>query len=182
MTQSEKQTVEALQSQMATLVGKVESLIRSNKEMAEALTQKVEAVQKQSPISMELQILNALEDGLNHVIKEKLSGYHSPLQGYVTAALAPYEQDIIATLKSGLGNAISSDQFKQMCEQHLASKIAKTLIAGLDGSVDKVVNQVKQDPIYRSRLTLFVNQLVEDYLAKKPCDTPSFISLCLVEI
>lgn len=41
------------------------------------------------------------------------------------------------------------------------------MISGIDGSVDRVINKMKQDSVFRSRLTLSVNGLVNEFLKEQ---------------
>ncbi|MCP4761114.1 MAG: hypothetical protein GY870_04980 [archaeon] len=121
---------------------------------------------KNIPLSLEENIMNAAKNSMADAIKSAFTGYSNPLEKYAKEAAEKHQHSIKATFEKMISEGIVSVDFENACKEQLLRKIAKTVISGIDGSVDKVVNQMKQDSVFRSKLTLMVNNLIEEYLAK----------------
>jgi len=46
----------------------------------------------------------------------------------------------------------------------LHNKLAKVLISKMSGELEKKVNELKQDPTTRAKITLAINKVMEDVL------------------
>lgn len=123
--------------------------------------------QKHLPLSLEIEVQNAVHAAVTKAFTDALGGYNSPLQKYALNVVAKYQSSIESVFDEVVKEAIKTDEFKQRVREVLLHKIAKTMISGIDGSVDKTINQMKQDAVFRSRLTLSVNTLVDEFLNKK---------------
>jgi hypothetical protein len=56
------------------------------------------------------------------------------------------------------------DDFKQAIVSGFSHKVARTIISNNDGLFDKVSNDLKQDAIFKSRMSLAVSNVVEECL------------------
>lgn len=143
-----------------------------NKKFREDISQQVTTTVKQVeekhlPIMFEDEIMKAVDASLAKALSEAMSGYGSPLVKYAQNVVSKYQPQIEGIFDSVVQEAIATDEFKQRVREVLLNKIAKTMIAGVDGSIDKTINLMKQDAIFRSRLTLSVNTLVDEFLNQK---------------
>ena len=165
MTIREQQTIDNLLQAIRDL--RSDNLIyRENiNKQVETLSKKVE--QEKLPITLEHQLMQAACGAMDKAMKEALSGYNGVMQKYADAAIKPYEQQIINIFSNAIEKAITNGDFSKIAKEDLLHKIVKSIISGMDGSVDKVINNIKQDPIYRSKLILFINNLVEEFINKK---------------
>ena len=165
MTTTEQKTVNDLY--------KIASDLRdSNTKLRDELEQRVKSIeskvdQKHLPLSLEVEVTNAVQAAISKSFMDSLGGYNSPLQKYALNVVSKYQTSIEGVFDEVVREAIKTDDFKNRVREVLLHKIAKTMISGIDGSVDKTVNQMKQDSIFRSRLTLAVNGLVDEFLTKK---------------
>ena len=130
-----------------------------------AIENKVE--QKHIPLALEDEVQKAVFGAVQKAFNDALSGYNSPLHRYALNVVAKYQDSIESIFDEVVKEAIKTDEFKQRVREVLLHKIAKTMISGIDGSVDKTINQMKQDSIFRSRLTLSVNALVDEFIKSK---------------
>lgn len=143
----------------------------ANNKLRDEVEQRVKAVenkveQKHIPLSLESEVQNAVHSSIQKAFNDALGGYGSPLQKYALNVVAKYQASIEGVFDEVVKEAIKTDEFKQRVREVLLHKIAKTMISGIDGSVDKTINQMKQDAVFRSKLTLAVNGLVNEFLAK----------------
>lgn len=117
-------------------------------------------------LALEHEVSKAVHSSIEKAFTDALGGYNSPLQKYAINVVAKYQTNIESVIDDVVCEAIKTEEFKQRVREVLLHKIAKTMISGIDGSVDKTINAMKQDAIFRSRLTLSVNTLVEEFLKK----------------
>lgn len=165
MTEQEKR-------QVSSLVDAVDRLVKANEIYRQLLTDKVNSLEKKVeekhlPITLEHEVLAAVQASIFKALSESMTGYSSPLVKYAQNVVQKYQTEIEGTFDDVVKEAIRTDDFKIRVREVLLNKIAKTMISGVDGSIDKTINLMKQDAIFRSRLTLSVNSLVDEFLQKK---------------
>jgi Fe2+ transport system protein B len=164
MTNTEQKTVNDLY--------KIASDLRdSNTKLRDEVERRVKEVenkveQKHIPVNLEREVSNAVQASISKAFTDALGGYNSPLQKYALNVVAKYQSSIEGVFDEVVKEAIKTDEFKLRVREVLLHKIAKTMISGIDGSVDKTINQMKQDSVFRSRLTLSVNALVDEFITQ----------------
>jgi hypothetical protein len=126
-----------------------------------------QVAEKHIPIVLENEINNAINSSITKALTDSLGGYGSPLTKYAQNVVAKHQVQIEGIFDSVIQDAIGTAEFKQRVREVLLNKIAKVMISGVDGTIDKTINLMKQDAIFRSRLTLSVNALVDEFLNKK---------------
>lgn len=166
MTKSEEKTIQSLHEVLA-------AIRKENSEFRELLAARVNGLQdqvekKHVPINLENEIMQAVDKSISKALAEAMTGYNSPLVKYAQNVVQKYQSQIEGIFSDVIQEAIQTDDFRQRVREVLLNKIAKTMIAGVDGSIDKTINLMKQDAIFRSRLTLSVNGLVDEFLNQKP--------------
>lgn len=165
MTTTEQKTVNDLHKIAIDLRDSNTKLRDEVEQRIKNMEQRVE--QKHIPLSLESEVHNAINNSISKAFTDALGGYNSPLQKYCLNVVSKYQDSIEGVFDEVVKEAIKTDEFKLRAREVLLNKIAKTMISGIDGSVDKTVNQMKQDTIFRSRLTLAVNGLIDEFLTKK---------------
>lgn len=165
MTTKEEQSI----NRVYALLGEIRD---ANTKFREQVTLQVEAIsrkvdEKHLPLNLEGQVFQAIEASMNKALSESLSGYNSPLAKYAQNVVAKYQGQIESIFDKVVQEGIGTPEFKERVREVLLHKIAKTMISGIDGSVDKTINLMKQDQVFRGRLTLAVNDLVQEFLNTK---------------
>ena len=166
MTNTEQKTVNDLHKIAIDLRLSNEALRQEFDKRLKEVENKVE--QKHIPLNLESEVVRSVQSSIQKSFNDALGGYNSPLQKYAINVVAKYQSSIESVFDEVVQESIKTDEFKQRVREVLLHKIAKTMISGIDGSVDKVINQMKQDTVFRSRLTLSVNSLVDEFLSTKP--------------
>jgi hypothetical protein len=164
MTTKEQQTVDQLCKIIA-------DQREGFKEFKEAMELKISSLEKQveqkhMPLSLETEVVKVAQNAITTALTSAMTGYGSPLVKYATNVVAKYQSSLEAIFDNAVREGINTDEFKSRVREVLISKIAKTMISGVDGSIDKTINLMKQDQVFRSRLTLSVNTLVEEFLGQ----------------
>ncbi len=165
MTSSEQKSIDRF-------LTAVNGLMESNRQFQESVNLQIKAMDskiesKHLPYSLEAEIVTSAQTAIGKSISEALGGYNSPLQKYASNVVSRYQGSIENIFDEIVKEGIQSPEFKIRVREVLLNKIAKTVVSGIDGSIDKTVNLMKQDAIFRSRLTLAVNTLVEEFLTQK---------------
>jgi len=163
MTNKEQNTID-------DLYALVLKLRNENNDFKTKMNQRIEKTEtivnkKHIPLSLEESIMNTAKNSMADAIKSTFTGYSNPLIEYAKEITEKHHHSIKATFEKIVSEGIVSVDFENACKEQFLRKIAKTVISGIDGSVDKVVNQMKQDSVFRSKLTLMVNNLIEEYLS-----------------
>jgi len=162
MTNQEQKTI----NQLHDLIRQLQT---ENNKFRDELSQRVLCVenkveQKHLPLTLEKSIEHSINDVLIESLKKTFTGYNSPLEKYANNVIGRYQKTIEDVFDKIVSNGINTPEFENSCKEELLKKIVKTVISGIDGSVDKVINQMKQDSVFRSKLTLAVNTLVTEFL------------------
>lgn len=164
MTTKEQQTVDQLCKIITDQRAGFQEFKQAMELKLASLEKQVE--QKHMPLSLETEVVNAAQNAITTALATAMTGYGSPLTKYATNVVAKYQNSLEAIFDDAVREGIKTDEFKARVRDVMITKIAKTMISGVDGSIDKTINLMKQDQVFRSRLTLSVNTLVEEFLAQ----------------
>jgi len=158
MTAKEEKGLQNLQNLL-------EQIRKENQEFKEQINLKVAEVnQKNIQFTFEADIIQSVQQSITKSLGDFLGGYNSPLSQYAKNIVVKYQADIEATFDSIVSEAIKTDEFKTRVREVLLHKIAKTVTSGIDGSIDKTVNLMKQNQVFRSKLTLAINEITNEFL------------------
>ena len=165
MTTKEQQTVD----QLLKIITDQRASFQEFKQAMELKVTSLERLveQKHMPLSLEIEVVNAAQKAVSSALSSAMTGYGSPLIKYATNVVTKYQSSLEAIFDDAVREGIATDEFKVRVREVMLSKIAKTMISGVDGSIDKTINLMKQDAVFRSRLILAVNTLVDEFLIQK---------------
>lgn len=162
MTTAEQKSIEQVRDLIRDLKEANRVYIENVDKQIQLISNKVE--QKHLPLNLENEVVLTVQKSLSEGLAKALTGYNSPLEQYAKNVVSKYQADIEKLFNEVVEAGINSDEFKLKVREVLLHKIAKTVTSGIDGSIDKTVNLMKQDSIFRSKLTLSVNGLVAEFL------------------
>lgn len=111
---------------------------------------------------LEQQILNEAKAGIAESIKKELTGYNKPLSTLTSKVLEEYEPQLRSIFKKSMDKIINDPSFEKEIHSALNHKVAKVLVSQLEGSVDKAVNAIKNDPMMKSRMILAIERIIEE--------------------
>lgn len=111
---------------------------------------------------MEKQILAQVEKAMGEAITKELVGYNKPLSKLTEKVVEENSDDLFGLINDEFANLLSGDGFKDALREALNQKLAKTLIARMGGELEKQVNELKQNPQTRAKITLAISQIVEE--------------------
>lgn len=154
------------------LLRTVRELKAENAKYREDVTSQISAInlkvnKAHEPIAFESDILKVTQHAINESISKVLTGYDSPLLKLVKSVVDEYSPELRKIISESFGEVISLDEFKQSIVNAFSHKVARTIISNNDGLFDKVSNELKQDAIFKSKMSLAVSNVVEECLSIK---------------
>lgn len=103
----------------------------------------------------------AVNDAFRAGIKKAFTGYNSPLDKLVAAAIDKQSSAFRALLEEAIGTCVLNDGFRQEIREAVHRHLAKTLIQRFGGEIEKQVNVLLSDPTTRARITLAIGEIVK---------------------
>jgi hypothetical protein len=122
---------------------------------------------KHIPISLEQDILTVAQQSIHEAIKSVLTGYNNPLSKLIIEVINRHSVELKAIINDAFETVIRTEDFKQSILSGFSHKIARTIISNNDGLFDKVSNELKQDSVFRSKITIAISNVVEECLKEK---------------
>jgi hypothetical protein len=165
MTNKEQETVDKL-------LRLVNDLRTENNKFREDIKLQVDAINtktnnKHLPIVLEQDILRTTQLAIDKSIQTVLTAYDSPLNKLVKSVVDENSMELRKIISDSFSQVIKTDDFKQSIISGFAHKVARTIISNNDGLFDKVSNELKQDSIFKSKMSLAVANVVEECLQNK---------------
>lgn len=163
MTTKEQQTIDQLLKSINDLRTENNFFKATVNQQVQAINEKVDA--KHLPISLEHDVANVIQSAIHKGLSDALSNsYNSPLVLYAQNSIAKYQTQIEKLFEDAISEGIQTDDFKKSVKDVLINKMAKRMLSGIDGATEKTINLMKQDAVFRSRLTLAINGLIEEFI------------------
>lgn len=145
---------------------------RENNEFKNQTTQTVESINKKVdaklfPVTLEQDILSVTQNSIQAAIKESLTKYDSPLVKLVTQVVNEHSQQLKQIISESFDEVIQMDEFKAAIRDGFSHKVARTIISNNDGLFEKVSNELKQDSVFKAKMSLAVANVVNECLTEK---------------
>ena len=165
MTTKEQQTID-------NLFKAVQDLRTENAKFREDVKLQVETIntktdKKHVPITLEQDILRTAQIAINESIQKVLTDYSSPLKKLVEAVVSENTTFLKQLISESFNTVIRTDEFKNSIINAFSHKVARNIISNNDGLFDKVSNELKQDAIFKSKMSLAVSNVVEECLTER---------------
>jgi len=106
-------------------------------------------------------IMEIITDALNSKIGERLNGYSSPLNNIVDEVVNENADTIREICRNALKTVVSDKQFEKSVRQEFEHKVAKSMVGKLEGSVEKAVEVLRQNPTLRAEIILVIEKMVK---------------------
>lgn len=115
----------------------------------------------------EKEILQSAQQAISHSIKEVLTKYDSPLTKLVKSVIEENNQELRSLINDSFQTVIRTDEFKTSILSAFSHKVARSVISNNDGLFEKVSNDLKQDVLFKSKMSLAVAAVVEEVLSER---------------
>jgi len=110
---------------------------------------------------MEKQILAQVNKAIGEAVVSELVGYNKPLSKLTASVIYNNEDTLYKLINEEFSGLLNSDGFKSELKKALNEKLAKTLVSRMGGELEKQVNELKQNPQTRAKITLAINEIIE---------------------
>lgn len=117
---------------------------------------------KKEPFFLEQQLNQVLTNSLSKALSDALFR-NSLIDDIVKSSIKNNFHAISEIAENAMLESINSDDFKAEVKKAFANKLAKTFISTQDSNIEKSLNQLKMDPVFRSKLTLTIATLIEEH-------------------
>lgn len=111
---------------------------------------------------LESQILQAAKSGLSDAFNKELVGYNKPLSNLVQKVIEKNQSQLFDLINNEVVNLIGGDEFRQALQDELNKKLARTLIERMGGELESRVNELKQNPETRAKITLAISSIIRE--------------------
>lgn len=162
MNTKEQQIVENLCKVMQDLKNENQKFREDVKLQVDAINTKTD--KKNLPIYLEQDILKVAQQSIQEAIGKSMTGYQSPLVKLVESVINEHSNVLRKIISDSFSQVILMDEFKQSIVHAFSHKVSKTIISNNDGLFDKVSNELKQDSVFKAKMSLAVSNVVEECL------------------
>lgn len=111
---------------------------------------------------MEKQILEAINDAVSKSIVTALTSYNSPLNKLCEEVISKHRPDLFAMLDTEVAELKTTPEFKAAIKDALNHKLARLMVAKMEGELEKRVNDLRAQPGIRARIVLAVENIIKD--------------------
>ena len=165
MTAQEQKTID-------TLLKAVQDLRSENSKFREDIKLQVDSInakteKKHLPITLEQDILGTAQVAMNESIQKVLTEYNSPLKKLTEQVVLENSSFLKELISDSFNSVIRTDDFKKSIVSAFSHKVARNIISNNDGLFDKVSNDLKQDAIFKSKMSLAVSNVIEECLSER---------------
>lgn len=119
-------------------------------------------VEMLSESNMNKQILDQINKSIDESIKAELIGYNKPLSNTVNDVINAHRQEVFDLIDGEFSELITSDDFRSHLKAALNKKLATILVSRMGGELEKQVNQLKQNPETRAKITLAISKVIDE--------------------
>lgn len=165
MTTKEQQTVDSLLKAIQDLRTENAKFREDAKNQIEAINVKVD--KKHTPIHLGNDILGVVQSSITESVKSVLTGYNSPLNKLITSVVDENSTELRSIISDSFTTVIRLGDFKASIIDAFSHKVSRAIISNNDGLFDKVSNELKQDAIFKSKMSIAVANVVEECLTQR---------------
>jgi len=165
MTTQEQKTMDKLYELLSEIKKENNEFKAQTTQTVESINKKVDA--KLFPVTLEQDILTVTQNSIQTAIKESLTKYDSPLVKLVTTVVNEHSQQLKQIITESFDEVIKMDEFKAAIRDGFSHKVARTIISNNDGLFERVSNELKQDSVFKAKMSLAVSNVVNECLTER---------------
>ena len=113
---------------------------------------------------MNAELLGQCEKAISKCITDSMGAYNSPLHAAVKDALSDHKDQLHSMASESVSELVNSLEFKLLMQTEIKRKLAKVLISQYGGEIEKTVAKLKQDPTSRARMTVAIDNVMNDLI------------------
>ena len=165
MTKAEEKELQRIYEILKTMSKENESFKTTVAEQVAKIDRKVEI--QYTPVNMEKSILKASQEAVYGSIIKALGDYNSPLTKLVAVVINENTTFLKEMISDAFNSVIRTEDFKKSIVDGFSHKVARTIVSNNEGLFDKVSNDLKQDNVFKSKMTLAVANVVNECLTER---------------
>lgn len=112
-------------------------------------------------MDLQKQILDSVNGAMAAAITQELVGYNKPLSQLTASVIDSHKNNLFNIIDCEVTQLICGDDFRAIIKAELNKNLAKVLIQRMGGEMEKQVNQLKQNPQTRAKITLAISEIIE---------------------
>lgn len=105
-------------------------------------------------------ILETVKSAVHESVLKTLTAYNNPFDTIVRSVIEAHSDELKEQVDTMLNGIFKDKEFKAILKEEFQHKVAKTLVAKLEGAIEKGVNSYQQDPTLRARMVLALEEIV----------------------
>lgn len=123
-----------------------------------------EEQEKQQPNlqDLESEVVKVARGAVQKAIVDGLTSYQSPLTKAVGVAFARHDAAFAVMVEEELVGLMSDPKLREDIREALRQKLAKSLVSKAGGELEKRVNELRQNPETRAKITLALSKMVDE--------------------
>jgi hypothetical protein len=157
--------IEALNQEIAAVKSALDA--KSAALSAAILSVEKKADRQNAPSDLAVDILKVAQASVAKSLEAVLSSYDSPLAKLVKLVIEQNSAELKRLIDESFSSVIRTEDFKRSLVDAFSHKVSRTIISNNDGLFDKVSNELKNDQIFKAKMSLAVANVVEECLWKK---------------
>lgn len=107
-------------------------------------------------------LLKAAENAIYESIQKMLaSDYRGPVFEAVKQVCGKHQEKLEGIVENAYISVLDSKTFEESIKKAMNEKLARNLVSGLGGEIEKRVNELKSDPITRAKITLALTEIIK---------------------
>jgi hypothetical protein len=118
-------------------------------------------------MNLEQEILQVAQQSVSTSIRECLTKYDSPMVRLTKQVVEENAVELKKLISDSFQSVIRTEQFKESIVSAFSHKVARTIISNNDGLFEKVSNDLKQDAVFKAKMSLAVSNVVEECLRER---------------
>lgn len=107
-------------------------------------------------------VAKELHSAIAQTVKERLSGYNTPLSKMVDEVVSSQSQEIKSLLREAITEAVSKDDFRAEVKSAFVHTLARSLMNDFKGEIEKQANALRQQADFRARVVIAIEKIVSE--------------------
>lgn len=165
MASAEQKSIDQLQKLLVQISEENRNFRNQVQEKINGFETKLDS--KHVPINLEQDILKSAQQAILESIVKTLTAYDSPLIKLTKQVVENHSPELRVIINDSFETVIRNDDFKTQLIEAFSHKVARTIISNHEGLFDKVSNELKQDPVFKSKATLAISNVINECLNER---------------
>lgn len=118
--------------------------------------------------NMENQIVEVVTTILINGVKElSKNSYNNPVLKIVEKVVENNQAKFYEYFDKVFEETFENKDFRKLVKDEMSKKLVRGILCGSEGSVDKVMSKLKQNDVFKAKLTIAVDNVVSEFINVK---------------